>query len=129
MVRLEVSAARQRPVAHQVDEFPCVVGRAVGCAVRVEAAGVWERHAEITLTTDAGFQIRALGEGSMRLNGEGVRSARVRNGDRVDLGGLSLRFWLSPVRARSHRTGDAIFWSLFAGMLTAMLVMLLLQPR
>ena len=129
MVRLDVSVSGPVPVAHRVERFPCVIGRDAGCDVRAEAPGVWERHAEVTLSAESGFYIRAMSAGSLTLNGQPVQEARVRNGDRVNLGGAVLRFWLAPVRARSNRVGDVVFWSIFAGMLAAMVGLIFGQPR
>jgi predicted component of type VI protein secretion system len=128
MIRLEVSASGRSAGSRHVDSFPCVVGRAAGCDLRLDAAGVWERHVEIDLRGDQGFQLRALSGGSVILNGEQIEFGRVRNGDRIDLGGLALRFWLTPVRARSNRVGDVIFWGICTAVGAAMIAMILTQP-
>jgi predicted component of type VI protein secretion system len=116
-------------VPHHVDRLPCVIGRAHVCDLRLEAAGVWDRHLEISLTQDQGFHLRTLSGGGVILNGAQTETGRVRNGDRIELGGLSLRFWLAPVRARSNRAGDAVFWCICLAVLVGMAGMMLQQPR
>ncbi|MBL6765681.1 MAG: FHA domain-containing protein [Verrucomicrobiae bacterium] len=129
MIRMEVCEPRELATSHSVARFPCVVGRDDSCDLRIEAAGVWGRHAEIKLDPSSGFHVAATGQGSVILNGESVTTARIRNGDRLDLGGLVLRFWLAPVHARSHRTGELVFWGLCLATLAGMIGLLLAQPR
>lgn len=129
MVRLDVSSAGETPATHLLRQFPCVVGRGSDCGLRVAASGVWERHAEIDLKGDAGFAVRAVGDGVVVLNGVAVKDARIRNGDQIEMGGLKIRFWLAPVRARPHRGGDIVFWGLCALAVLGMLTLIFTQPR
>ena len=129
MVRLEVSAPGRKAVSHLVSRFPCVIGRGGSCDLRVELPGVWGRHAEIRLDAEAGFQVGATGQGGVVLNGEAVKEHRIRNGDRLELGGAIIRFWLAPARARSHRMGEWIFWGICVAMLVGMVTLMVTQPQ
>ena len=129
MIRLEVCEPRGLATSHLVARFPCAIGRGVSCHLRMEAPGVWDRHAEIGLDPEAGFHVTATGAGALSVNGEPINRSRIRNGDRLTLGGLVLRFWLAPVRARSHRTGEYVFWGLCLAAVVAMSWLLSAQPR
>jgi hypothetical protein len=69
-----------------------VIGRATDSDLRLEDPGVSRRHAEIRVT-DKGGEITDLGStNGVRLNGTAVTSARLHDGDRIDLGSTSLVF-------------------------------------
>jgi hypothetical protein len=48
------------------------------------------------------------------MNGEPVTQGRLRNGDTLELGGVQLRFSLSPTRHRHMVLREALTWSALA---------------
>lgn len=71
-----------------------VIGRLPECEITLDDPAVSRRHARIT--HDGGeYRIEDLGStNGLRVNGEAVTSGRLRDGDRVDLGGVKVTFSL-----------------------------------
>lgn len=71
-----------------------VIGRLPECEITLDDPAVSRRHARIT--DDGGdYRIEDLGStNGVRVNGESVTSSRLRDGDRVDLGGVKVTFSL-----------------------------------
>ena len=61
-------------------------GRGTDCEVFLPDPRVLQAHAEITERPGGGFQIDALGEAELRVNGNPVRTAPLKPGDVVGLG-------------------------------------------
>lgn len=101
-----VSAGREIPAGR----FPFLIGRHAQSDLSSREPGVWDRHGELDLDLATGFHLRAVGEAEMRVNGEPVREARLRNGDIVDLGGLKFSCTLAAAPQRSMRLREAVFW-------------------
>jgi predicted component of type VI protein secretion system len=90
--------------------FPFVIGRDPACGWAIEGAGVWARHATLTLDTREGFHIRSEPPALLAVNGSPVTEARLRNGDNLDLGAARVRFSLSDIQCRSYRAREAATW-------------------
>lgn len=72
-----------------------VIGRLPECDVTLDDPAVSRRHARIT-SDDGEYRIEDLGStNGVRVNGETVTTARLRDGDRVDLGGVKVTFSLA----------------------------------
>jgi len=68
------------------------IGRLPECAVTLDDASVSRRHARVERDGD-GWSITDLGStNGVKVNGESVRSATLRDGDRLQLGSLALTF-------------------------------------
>lgn len=103
------------------------IGRRVapGSGLAIDGAGVWDRHAEISLGADRRFYIRALDDGIVSLRQVPVRESPLRSGDRIELGSLLLEFRLAPARQAGLRLHEAIVWGLVV-LMTALQAFLLL---
>ena len=66
-------------------DHPTVLGRGEQCAIRVQEAGVEERHAVVKALKGTGFGIKALGRG-LRVNGAEVEATPLQDGDVIELG-------------------------------------------
>jgi len=129
MVQLEILHRGKSSAKNSIQSFPCVIGRAAGCGVRLEDPGVWDQHAVLRHDDDLGFSLIASGGGTLTMNGEAVREGQLKNGDTFEVGAVAIRFWMSPTRPRSPRSGDIIFWSIVALVVVLMTTLMLMLPR
>lgn len=129
MVQLEILRRGQASAKHSVQTFPCVIGRAAGCGVRLDEPGIWDEHASLRHEDDLGFSLIASGGGSLTIGGETVREGRIKNGDTFELGAVAIRFWMSTTRPRSHRSGDIVFWSIIGLAFVLMIWLMAALPR
>ena len=71
---------------------------------------MWDEHARLDFTPQEDFRLRALGDGFLAVNGELVRDALLRNGDRIRLGSAELQFWLAETRQRPLWWREGLAW-------------------
>ena len=95
--------------AYLVRRFPCTIGRSSHADLRLEHAGVWDRHLNIELAPE-GFIVVSLPEAHTALNGQPVERASLRNGDIIDAGAAKLQFWLAEPTQRSLRFREMSTW-------------------
>ena len=69
-----------------------VLGRANECELRLDDPGISRRHAEIRVNGGEAEIIDLGSTNGIRVNGKAVPSARLLDGDRIDLGSTSLVF-------------------------------------
>jgi hypothetical protein len=119
MIHLKILSGRQAGAQTTVEEFPCLIGRAVGAQLRLDDAGVWDRHLELALKFPDGFELRLLDGALARVNGEAFLSRRLRNGDVIDLGGAKLQFWLGEVAQPGLRGREMFVWLALAALTLA----------
>jgi hypothetical protein len=75
-----------------LDKPVTVIGRANECELRLDDPGVSRRHAEVRVTGNEAEIIDLGSTNGIRVNGRAVPSARLVDGDRIDLGSTSLVF-------------------------------------
>ena len=110
MIQLAAINGKQAGAEWIARRFPVRIGRSARNDVRLEADGIWDRHAEIHLRRGEGFVVAAQGEALASVNGQPVQEVVLRNGDVIELGSVRLRFALSPTRHRSFRVREALTW-------------------
>lgn len=110
MLQLRVTVPPGGPAALEVHRFPVHVGRDAECEARIEGPGVWGRHLRIDLDPGQGFSVGVCEGAVARLNGEPLTRARLRPGDRLDLGSARVEVGLSPALRRSFTLAEAAFW-------------------
>jgi pSer/pThr/pTyr-binding forkhead associated (FHA) protein len=94
-----------------VRHFPLVVGRAASADVRLEDAGVWERHLQIAFKRGEGFEFSSQESALTLVNSDKVSGGLLRNGDLIEIGGVQLRFWLARSEQRSLRLREVLTWT------------------
>ncbi|RMG15985.1 MAG: FHA domain-containing protein [Planctomycetota bacterium] len=62
-----------------------------GADVRVEGPGVRERHARLLSASPTSWAVFSVGDAPLRVNGRPCKRAALREGDRLEVGGASLR--------------------------------------
>lgn len=105
-------------------QFPFCIGRSREATLRLEAPGVWERHARLEFVPREGFRLVALGDALVAVNDQPVRETLLRNGDRLTLGSVQLRFALSGARQRRLGWLEALVWGCVAVVTLAQLILL-----
>ena len=110
MLQLRVVNGEKAGTQWVARRFPVRIGRARDADLRLEEAGIWDWHLEISLQSAQGFTL-AVQEGAVAsLNHLPVRQASLRNGDLIELGAVQLQFGLSPTRHRSLRLREVLTW-------------------
>ena len=90
--------------------FPVRIGRAQSSELRLEEPGVWEEHLLVQPDAALGFLLRTQSKALARVNGQPVEQTLLRNGDVIELGSVSLQFWLAPARQSRLRFGEFLVW-------------------
>jgi hypothetical protein len=88
--RLVLSAGEESVLL--LDKPMTVIGRANECELRLDDPGVSRRHAEVRVTGNDAEIIDLGSTNGIRVNGRAVPSARLVDGDRIDMGSTSLVF-------------------------------------
>lgn len=115
MVQFEILSGKTAGQRWLARRFPVRIGRSANCDLQLEESGVWEHHCEITFDPGDGFVITRQSDALLSVNHEPVASARLRNGDSVELAGARLRFWLGDPAVETFRAEEALVWTLVAG--------------
>jgi len=110
MIQLKILSGNQAGSTSVARRFPFRIGRAPESGLVLEEPGVWEQHFEIEFEPGSGFMATAIGEALITVNGEPGQRMLLHNGDRIDLGGACLQFWLSETRQHGFRTRDGLVW-------------------
>lgn len=95
-----------------VRRFPFTIGRRAGADLISSEPGVWDAHAQIELDGSNGFQLRALSDAAVLVNGNPTKLGAIRNGDSLRLGGLELLCWLAPARQKRLWISEGFTWTL-----------------
>ena len=96
--------------------FPFRIGRAPSSGFRVDDDGVWDSHLEIALTDGEGFVLSVASGALASVNGRGVQTALLRNGDLIEVGAAQIRFSLGPARPRGLRPREFLTWAALAAL-------------
>lgn len=102
----------ERTTAHLIDEqshgaYPLshrtiTIGRDGSSVIRLKDPGVSRYHADIRAEAD-GYVLHPLGSSGTYVNGERISAPRLLDeGDRIEIGGMSLRFTRAPLPDDVH---------------------------
>jgi hypothetical protein len=111
MIQLNVLSGNMAGLQTVARRFPFHIGRDAGADLRLEDAGVWDRHARIDFKPAEGLTLTVLGDALVTVNEQPVHEAVLRNGDRLGLGSVQLRFWLAETRQRGLRLRESLVWT------------------
>jgi len=110
VVQLQILNGAKAGTRWVAGHLPFSVGRSAEDTLRLEDAGVWERHCRIELREDHHAALVAALEALTAVNGQPAQDTVLRNGDLIELGSLRLQFGLSPPTHRSLRLREAATW-------------------
>ena len=128
MIQLRILSGQMAGTTSVARHFPFAIGRAEGSNLTLAEPGVWERHVAIRFEPGDGFYAEAQGDALMTINGAPGKRLRLCNGDRIELGGAILQFWLDETRQRGLRFPEWLVWTA-CGLVTAAQIVLLLKLR
>ena len=111
MIQLQVISGKQAGSEIVARRFPFVIGRVADAGLRMEDAGVWDRHVEIAYERGKGFIFKVQPNATLLVNHERVESGKLRNGDTLELGSAQVRFWLARSEQKTMRVREALTWT------------------
>src|SRR5262245_54377769 len=114
VIQLTVLNGKKAGAEQVTRRFPFRIGRAPECDLCLDDDGVWDRHLELNLRSDAGIHLAAQPQALTAVNGQPVLETPLRNGDLIEMGSLRLRFWLAPTRQRGLRLRESLTWLFLA---------------
>ncbi len=90
--------------------LPITLGRSEHSDVSLDEAGVWPSHGKIHWMQE-GLVLEVEADALASVNGAPIKRTVLRNGDMITLGGVSLRFSLSPIRQSSAAVRAWLTWT------------------
>lgn len=124
MIQLDILSGSKAGHRTVVRQFPFSVGRSTQSHLRLEDAGVWERHLEFTVRPNEGFVLTTSPETSTLLNSERIQSAVLRNGDIIDAGSVKIRFGMSPTHQSTLKMREMATWLALAALCFAQVALI-----
>ncbi len=115
MVQLKILSGKKAGAELVARRFPVRIGRAANATVKLDDAGVWDRHSEIECDPDEGFLLLTQPGALTSVNGQSIERALLRNGDTINIGSVKIQFSLAPVRQRGLRFREWLVWAAIAG--------------
>jgi pSer/pThr/pTyr-binding forkhead associated (FHA) protein len=129
MIQLQILSGKQAGVRWIARRFPVRIGRAAANDLRLEENGVWDRHCVLKFDPAEGFRIDAQPDALLTVNREPAQTARLRNGDSIELGSARLQFWLNAATQRRQWLREALVWTLIAAVCLAEVILVYWLPR
>jgi hypothetical protein len=123
VIQLNILSGKLAGVSWSTRRFPVWVGRALDAELRLEEDGVWDQHMLLDLDRE-GFIIKVQPNALARINGQPASEAHLRNGDTIELGAVTLQFWLSGVCQTRLRWRQMLSWSVIVGVVLAQIAIL-----
>src|SRR5258708_34445398 len=111
MVQLNIRFPNKAGSETVARRFPFRIGRSADADLRLQEPGVWERHARIELDFDEGFMLITEPGALAAVNGDPMRRTRLRNGDTINIGALSIQFCLGSVRQVRFTLREWLTWA------------------
>lgn len=111
MIRLRVLSGRKTGADLVVRDFPYTVGRARSDNLRLEDAGVWDKHLTFSYDPGEGFLLQRDPRAMAMLNKETFENARLKAGDIIEFGAARMQFWLSEMEPRDLTLRERLTWA------------------
>ena len=94
--------------------FPFRIGRAAGNDLRLDETGSGISTSRLDFKKRKVSNLQTAPNALATVNGEPLKSTRLRNGDIISLGSAKIQFWLAPpsqrgLRARENFSGRLLF--------------------
>ena len=115
MIQIKILSGETAGDIQVVRRFPFRIGRAPDNDLRLDAAGVWDRHLTLEFEKAQGFTLHTAAEAFAAVNEQPLTSTRLRNGDIISFGSAKIQFWLAPPPLRALRHREALVWALLSG--------------
>lgn len=112
MVQLNILSGSSAGGFQVVRRFPFHVGRGRGNDLRLDSAGIWDRHFTLSLRRNEGFVLQTMDQALTSVNNQPASTVRLRNGDVISFGAVKVQFWLSAPKQRGLRLREWSTWVL-----------------
>jgi hypothetical protein len=109
MVQLQILSGRKAGAIFDSSRLPVTVGRSDQSDVSLDEPGVWPCHCEIHWLPE-GLVLEVEPDALASVNGVPMTRALLRNGDLITLGGVTLRFSLSPIQQAGAALREWLTW-------------------
>ena len=114
MIQFQILSGKTAGTRWVARHFPVRIGRAAANDLQLQDNGVWDEHIELNFDRRQGFVLTAKPNALVTVNREAVQTARLRNGDSIELGAVHLQFWLGETRQHGLRIREWFVWTLIA---------------
>jgi predicted component of type VI protein secretion system len=114
MVQFQILSGKQAGTRWVARRFPARIGRSTVNDLQLEENGVWDEHLELTLDLAQGFLLTSRSNALVTVNHVAAQTARLRNGDSIEIGSVRMRFWLGETGQRGLRVREGLVWSVVA---------------
>src|SRR6266568_1560434 len=108
MVQFSILSGKKAGTSWVARRFPVRIGRAGGCDLQVDDAGVWDQHLQLDFIPADGFVLSAQPDCLVAVNAQPVQETVLRSGDIIEAGSLKLQFWLSETRQVGLRLRESL---------------------
>lgn len=109
----------EAPQAVDVSRSPWTIGRAKDSALCLARPGIFERHLIVRAEAGEGLVVEVAPGAIARVGDQEFRRHRVRNGDLVRIGSVTLGFVLAPAKRRALGIWGAVYWILLGVLILA----------
>jgi hypothetical protein len=110
MVLLRILSGKMAGRECTARRLPFKIGRASTAGLCLTDDGVWEEHCEIAHEVGRGLVLLSHEQAVSLVNTQPATDAPLRNGDVIQLGAVTLQFWLAPPRQTGLRLREALTW-------------------
>lgn len=112
MIELKILSGKQAGATAVARRFPFLVGRAPESGLRLEDEGVFERHFRIQFQPREGFLLVTEPNAVTAVNNQTTAQTRLRSGDIIHAGSVTMSFGLRPPEQHSLRLREAVVWTM-----------------
>jgi pSer/pThr/pTyr-binding forkhead associated (FHA) protein len=119
VIQLKIRSGKTAGATWVARRFPVRIGRAPGSDLCLEEDGVWDQHLVLEVQREEGFVLSTQPGALARVNGEQVQQGVLRNGDTIEIGAVTLQFWLGEVRQSGLRLREALAWTVIISVTSA----------
>src|SRR5688572_4170213 len=124
MIQLHVLSGKMAGTRWVARRFPVRIGRAAANDFQLEEPGIWDEHLRLQFDRDAGFTLTACPGALVTINHKPVESARLRNGDSLEIGGVRMEFSLAEPRQRRLRISEGFVWTMVIAVAVAQVALI-----
>ena len=114
MVQLKVLSGKKAGTAWAARRFPVRIGRSATADLQSEEDGVWDQHLQLDFEPAAGLVLMAQPKALVNVNGQRVQQTVLRNGDTINIGSLTMQFWLSENCQAGLGFREGLTWAAIA---------------
>ena len=114
MIELRILSGKQAGAIVVARRFPFLVGRASDSGLRLDDEGVFDRHFRIEFQPREGFLLVGEPNAVTAVNNQTTSRIRLRSGDIIYTGSVTMSFGLRPPEQRSLRIREAVVWIMLA---------------